>query len=46
MAEGIFDNLDRTGAEAEIHDDTLTVDVTLTFLGARAAQQQPRGRGR
>lgn len=42
MAEGIFDNLDRTSAEAEIHDDTLTVDVTLTFLGARAAQQQRR----
>jgi outer membrane protein insertion porin family len=46
QAEDIFDNLDRTGAEAVIHDDTETVDVTLTFLGARAADQSQRDRRR
>jgi outer membrane protein insertion porin family len=45
-AEGIFDNLDRTGAEAVIHDDTETVDVTLTFLGAKPAAGSQRGRAR
>ena len=44
QAEGIFDNLDRTGAEAVIHDDTRTVDVTLTFQGARPNPQQQRRR--
>jgi hypothetical protein len=44
QAEGLFDNLDRTGAEAVIHDDTETVDVTLTFLGAKPATDQQRRR--
>lgn len=47
QAEDIFDNLDRTGAEAVIHDDTETVDVTLTFMGAKpAADQLQRDRRR
>jgi outer membrane protein insertion porin family len=48
QAEGIFDNLDRTGAEAVIHDNTETVDVTLTFTVPKPADRpkQPRGRGR
>ena len=37
QSEGYFDNLARTGAEADIHENTHTVDVTLTFLGAKAA---------
>jgi outer membrane protein insertion porin family len=36
-SEGYFDNLARTGAEADIHENTHKVDVTLTFLGAKAA---------
>jgi outer membrane protein insertion porin family len=43
--EGYFDNLDRTGAEADIHDDTRTVDVTLTFEGGRLAPEGQRQRG-
>jgi outer membrane protein assembly factor BamA len=37
QSEGYFDNLARTGAEADLHEDTHKVDVTLTFLGAKAA---------
>ncbi len=37
QSEGYFDNLARTGAEADLHENTHTVDVTLTFLGAKAA---------
>jgi outer membrane protein insertion porin family len=44
--EGYFDNLQRTGAEAEIHDDTRTVDVTLTFQGGRLAPEDDRKRDR
>lgn len=44
QSEGLFDNLDRTGAEAVVHDDTETVDVTLTFLGAKPATDQQRRR--
>ena len=45
MTEGWFDNLARTGAEADIHDDTRTVDVTLTFQGGQLAPQKQRGPG-
>ncbi len=38
-AEDYFDNLARTGAEADLHEDTHKVDVTLTFLGAKAAAE-------
>jgi outer membrane protein insertion porin family len=39
-----FDNLARTGAEADLHEDN-SVDVTLTFLGAKAAADfDKRGR--
>ena len=38
----IFDNLGRTGAEADIHDDSLTVDVTLTFEGAKVVPPDQR----
>ena len=44
QAEGYFDNLARTGAEAELHEDTHTADVTLTFLGAKAAAEADRKR--
>lgn len=43
-AEDYFDNLARTGAEADVHDDTKTVDVTLTFVGAKAADQSKKRR--
>jgi outer membrane protein assembly factor BamA len=33
-ARGVFDFLGKTKAETLIHDDTLTVDVKLTFTGA------------
>jgi hypothetical protein len=33
-ARGVFDFLGKTKAETTIHDDTLTVDVKLTFTGA------------
>lgn len=46
MNEGWFDNLARVGAEADIHDATLTVDVTLTFEGARLAPEDRRRRQR
>ncbi len=39
---GIFDNLGRTGAEADIHDDSKTVDVTLTFEGAKVVPPDQR----
>ncbi len=45
MTEGWFDNLARTGAEAEIHDDTRTVDVTLTFQGGQLVPQNQRQPG-
>ncbi len=44
QAEGYFDNLARTGAEADLHEDTHAVDVTLTFLGAKAAAEVDRKR--
>lgn len=43
QAEGYFDNLARTGAEADLRDNQ-TVDVTLTFLGAKAAADLERRR--
>ena len=45
-SEGIFDNLDRTLAEADVHDDSHTVDVTLTFTVPKRdpKQLQPRRR--
>jgi outer membrane protein insertion porin family len=46
MDEGWFDNLARVGAEADIHDAALTVDVTLTFEGARLAPEDRRRRPR
>ena len=44
QSEGYFDNLSRTGAEADLHEDTHTVDVTLSFLGAKAAAEAERKR--
>lgn len=41
-AEGYFDNLARTGAEALLNETTHTADVTLTFLGAKAAAEADR----
>lgn len=38
-----FDNLARTGAEADLHENN-SVDVTLTFLGAKAAAERDRPR--
>ena len=43
-SEGYFDNLARTGAQADIHEATHTVDVTLNFLGAKAAAEADRKR--
>lgn len=45
MSEGWFDNLARTGAEAEIHDDTHTVDVILTFQGGVLVPENQRKPG-
>jgi hypothetical protein len=42
QTEGYFDNLARTGAEADLHEDTQTVDVILSFLGAKAAAEADR----
>jgi outer membrane protein assembly factor BamA len=44
QAEGYFDNLARTGAQADLHDDSHRVDVTLNFLGAKAAAEADRKR--
>jgi outer membrane protein insertion porin family len=41
QAEGYFDNLARTGAQADPRPDH-TVDVTLTFVGAKAAANPDR----
>lgn len=41
-AEGYFDNLARTGAEALLNETAHTADVTLTFLGAKAAAEADR----
>ena len=46
QADGLFDNLDRTGAEAVIHDDTHSVDVTLTFMVPKRDPNQPQPRRR
>ena len=46
QAEDYFDNLARTGAEADIHEDTHTVDVTLTFVGGKLVPDNQRGRRR
>jgi hypothetical protein len=45
QAEGYFDNLARTSTSADIHDDTHTVDVKLTFLGAKQAADKDKQRG-
>lgn len=45
QAEGYFDNLARTSTAADIHDDTHTVDVKLTFLGAKQAADKDKQRG-
>jgi outer membrane protein insertion porin family len=42
QAEGYFDNLARTGAEAALNEAAHTADVTLTFLGAKAAAERDR----
>ncbi len=42
--EGYFDNLARTGVEAFLNESTHTADVTLTFLGAKAAAEADRRR--
>ena len=34
-ADGVFDNLGKTSAQSDIHEDSHTVDVTLIFSGAR-----------
>lgn len=44
QAEGYFDNLARTGAEAILNEKTYTADVTLNFLGAKAAAEADRKR--
>jgi outer membrane protein assembly factor BamA len=44
-SEGYFDNLARTSTAADIHDDTHTVDVTLSFLGAKQAAEKDRLKG-
>jgi outer membrane protein assembly factor BamA len=44
QSEGYFDNLARTGAEAILNETTHTADVTLTFLGAKAAAEADRKR--
>ena len=46
QAEDYFDNLARTGAEADIHEDSHTVDVTLTFVGGKLVPDNQRGRRR
>jgi outer membrane protein insertion porin family len=44
QAEGYFDNLARTGAEAVLNESAHTADVTLNFLGAKAAAEADRKR--
>ncbi len=45
--EGVFDNLGETKAEDKIDEKNHTVDVTLTFAGAKPDSKQGReGRGR
>ena len=44
--EGIFDNLGKTRAETNIHEDSHTVDVTLFFAGAGAPAKDKAGKRR
>jgi outer membrane translocation and assembly module TamA len=44
--EGYFDNLQRISVQSVPHDDTLAVDVTLTFVGGRATTESERERRR
>jgi outer membrane protein assembly factor BamA len=44
QSEGYFDNLARTSMAADLREDTHRVDVTLTFLGAKAAAEADRKR--
>jgi outer membrane protein insertion porin family len=37
--DGVFDNLGKTKPDAKIDDQSLTVDVTLVFTGARARKK-------
>ncbi len=45
QADGYFDNLARTSTAAEINDETRTVNVTLSFLGAKQAAEKDKQRG-
>jgi len=40
--EGLFDNLGKTSASTKVHEDTKTVDVTLTFEGTKGKNQKER----
>jgi outer membrane protein insertion porin family len=42
--EGIFDNLGKTRADTNIHEDSHTVDVTLFFAGAGAPVKGKNGK--
>ena len=44
--EGIFDNLGKTRAETDIHEDSHTVDVTLIFAGAGTPAKDKAGKRR
>jgi len=44
--EGIFDNLGKTRAETNIHEDSHTVDVTLFFAGAGTPAKDKAGKRR
>ena len=44
--EGIFDNLGKTRAESDIHEDSDTVDVTLFFSGAGTPAKGKDGKRR
>jgi outer membrane protein insertion porin family len=44
--EGIFDNLGKTRAETNIHEDAHTVDVTLFFAGAGTPAKDKAGKRR
>lgn len=45
QGEGYFDNLARTSTSADINDETHTVNVTLSFLGAKQAAEKDKQRG-